>query len=247
MKLTKEEVQQLIAQYESELRQLAYRSDSVKSIIKDLEQSVTKAPATTSRSSKAKTAKAAKPATAKRRGRPPKAKTEDAAPAAPKRRGRPPKAKKEAEAAPAPKRRGRPPKAKTETKPAPKRRGRPPKAKADKPAAAKSKAKATKAKSKAPKRTGGYRLSEWDNLVLETLAKRQKIAVFSDFLEAAVESQKGKKDKLSEQDLYRRINQSLHKLANKREMLVKVSHSGRGYAYGLAEWKRGRGVQSKYK
>ncbi len=51
----------------------------------------------------------------KRRGRPPKAKTET-----PKRRGRPPKAK-------APKKRGRPPKAKAE---APKRRGRPPKAKA---------------------------------------------------------------------------------------------------------------------
>jgi CarD family transcriptional regulator len=76
----------------------------------------------------------------RKRGRPPKAKPEEAeaaAPAAPKKRGRPPKAKPEgaeAAAAAAPKKRGRPPKAKPEgaeaaAAAAPKKRGRPPKAK----------------------------------------------------------------------------------------------------------------------
>jgi len=85
----------------------------------------------------------AEDAAPKKRGRPPKAKTETAeggeAPA-PKKRGRPPKPKPEATAAaeggepPAPKKRGRPPKPKPPeaegaAPAAPKKRGRPPKAK----------------------------------------------------------------------------------------------------------------------
>ncbi|QDE70523.1 CarD family transcriptional regulator [Myxococcus xanthus] len=77
----------------------------------------------------------------KKRGRPPKAKTEvpeGAEPAAPKKRGRPPKPKPEATAEgaepPAPKKRGRPPKPKPPeaegaAPAAPKKRGRPPKVK----------------------------------------------------------------------------------------------------------------------
>ncbi len=34
-----------------------------------------------------------------------------------------------------------------------------------------------------------------------------------------------------------RINQSLHKLANKRKQLTKVPQKGRGFGYSLPEWK----------
>ena len=119
------------------------------------------------------------------------------------------------------------------------------KAPAKKVAAKKAPVKKAPAK-KAPAKKApskGYRPSEWDTIVIDTLNKRKKVSVFADFMDAA----KASGTKLSDQDLYRRINQSLHKLANKRGDLIKVPKKGRGFAYGLPEWKSGRGVGKQYK
>ena len=228
MKLTHEEVNELIGKYKSELRKLAYQQQNLSGIIKNLEGQSKAAPKRRGRPAKAKAA--APKAAPKRRGRPAKAKV--AAPkAAPKRRGRPAKAKVAAPKA-APKRRGRPAKAKVAApKAAPKRRGRPAKAKAAAPKKAPAKVAAKKPAAAAKK---GYRLSEWDNLVMKTLNDRKKVSVFADFMATA----KAGGSKLSDQDIYRRINQSLHKLANKRKELVKVPQKGRGFGYALTGWKK---------
>ncbi len=248
MKLTHEEVNELIGKYKSELRKLAYQQQNLSGIIKTLEGQSKSAPKRRGRPAKAKAAapkaapkrrgrpakaKAAAPAAPKKRGRPAKAKA--AAPkAAPKKRGRPAKAKVAAPKA-APKKRGRPAKAKVAApKAAPKRRGRPAKAKAAAPKAAAKKPAAKKPAAKKPAAAKkGYRLSDWDNLVMKTLNDRKKVSVFSDFMATA----KAGGSKLSDQDIYRRINQSLHKLANKRKDLVKVPQKGRGFGYALPGWK----------
>ena len=69
------------------------------------------------------------------------------------------------------------------------------------------------------------------------------MSVFSDFMDKA----QGMKTGLNEKALYARINQSLHKLANKRNELVKVPQKGRGFGYALPEWKSGRGIKAEFK
>ena len=78
---------------------------------------------------------------------------------------------------------------------------------------------------------GGYRLNAWDEIVLKTLRGKKKPGVFSDFFTAAKSNSASKG--LSQKDLYARINQSLHKLANKRGVLKKVQYEGRGFGYAL--------------
>ncbi len=168
MKLSKEELQQLIDAYHTELRLLTYRSKQVSDQLKGLE----------------KEERAAKPK--RKPGRPAKNVAG--------KRGRP--AKKTTG------KRGRPPK-KVAGK-----RGRP-----------------------AKKATGGYRLNVWDDIVLKVVQGGKKVGVFSDFLSAAKKTPASKG--LSQKDLYARINQSLHKLANKRGVLKKVDHEGRGFGYQL--------------
>ena len=150
MQLNYEELIALIAEYDSEVKQLKYKMDLKKSALKELkEQAKQKKPVAAPKrrgrpaTAKAKTTTSAAP---KRRGRPAKAKTET--PAAPKRRGRPAKAKPATPAAP--KKRGRPAKAKTETPAAPKKRGRPAKAKTATPAAPKKRGRPAKAKTETP-------------------------------------------------------------------------------------------------
>lgn len=83
----------------------------------------------------------------------------------------------------------------------------------------------------AGKAKGGYRLNVWDEIVLKTLKSKKKPGVFSDFFSAAKKNSASKG--LTQKDLYARINQSLHKLANKRKALKKVEHEGRGFGYQL--------------
>lgn len=108
--------------------------------------------------------------------------------------------------------------------------GRPPKAKK------KSTPKQEKGK--------GYRLSEWDLFVMNSLDKESKALITGDFVELA------KADdsiKLGPTDIKIKLNRSLHKLANKKGLLVKVEYDGRGYAYAKQEWLNSKGdLPKKY-
>ena len=144
------------------------------------------------------------------------------------------------------KRRGRPPKQKTRgssngtaTAKAPKkRRGRPPKSET------KAKAKTTKTKKS---RSEGYRLSEWDNFIINELKKAKRVMINAEFLKKAMSKSKREKLGLTETDIKGKLNRSIHKLANKREEIVKVSYPGKGFAYGLKTWKDDSGqLESRY-
>ena len=210
MKLSNEEIQELIIEYQSKVRKAEFQLVEYKQTLADLEKALlkprskrvlgTKTASSASITNTTKSSGTAKSTGTRRRGRPAAKKTTAAKSTAKKT---------------------------TATKAAPK-----------KAAAPKSTAR----------KSGGYRLNEWDELVLATLNDRNKVSVFSDFHEKATAKAKSEGRSVDEKTLYSRINQSLHKLANKRGTLVKVPHEGRGYAYGLSEWKSpsGKGVQKKY-
>jgi hypothetical protein len=258
MRLSREELQRLIDDYHTELRLLTYRSKQVADTIQELEKqeriankktgssvrraakkvatksarkTAKKAAKKTARKATKKTAKKAVKKTAKKatkktakkaakktakkaakRGRPAKKTAKKAAKKATKKTAK--KATKKAA------KRGRPAKkaaAKKTTKKAAKR-GRPAKKAAPRKAAAK-------------KSSGGYRLNVWDEIVLKKLGSKSE-GVFADFFKAAKKTSAGRK--MTDKALYARINQSLHKLANKRGAIKKVKHEGRGFGYTLA-------------
>ncbi len=109
--------------------------------------------------------------------------------------------------------------------------GRPPKTE--------NKKKRAKSESKKDK---GYRLSEWDEFVINSLQAKQKALITSDFSDIA----KGNPDiKAGDAQVKVKLNRSLHKLANKKGILVKVEYPGRGYAYALADWLNNKGELPK--
>jgi hypothetical protein len=82
------------------------------------------------------------------------------------------------------------------------------------------------------------KLSEWDEFVLDTLKKSNTALISSELLDKAEKKNKRKSgsDKLTDIQLKRKLNQVLHKLANKRGAIVKTQYEGKGFAYGLPEW-----------
>lgn len=90
-------------------------------------------------------------------------------------------------------------------------------------------------------KVGGYRLSEWDNLIIDGIKSADRALIKSELLELAFAKNKDEKLGMDEQELNVKISQSLHKLANRRDDLVKVSFPGRGFAYAIPSWMTNKG------
>ncbi|MEQ8706654.1 MAG: hypothetical protein RIC19_22165 [Phaeodactylibacter sp.] len=250
------ELRDLINKYNSDLRKLQYQVLKTQAMIDELEGyaaqaeevlgldlSITKeapeaAPPAPAKKAPAKKAAAKKAPTKKApeekavaEKAPEKKATTETAPEKPKRRGRPPGSKNKKTAAKKTKSAG------TQTKS--KGRGRPPGSKnKNKPTASKEKTnKATATKKTSPPAkeddAPGYRLSNWDDFVLNSIKEKQKVLTTSDLTKIGVANPD---IKLGAAQIKTKLNASLHKLANKKELLAKVEHSGRGFAYALQEW-----------
>ena len=219
--LTPAELQELISRYESELRKLEFQVSKTYETIAELrithKQNIAKPIVT------APTApEAPKPVVKRKRGRPRKVVA--------------------AVETPTPKIATKTKTSKAKTAPAaPKRkRGRPkkivatPSAVLSKKATSKAKAAVKPAKRKRRK-TGGYKLSDWDSFVLGTLEKTQQILIKSEFVEIAT-LEGTLTSGMSSEDIYEKITRSIHKLANKRKAIVKAPFPGRGFAYALPGW-----------
>lgn len=97
------------------------------------------------------------------------------------------------------------------------------------------------------RKKGGYRLSEWDQFLLDTLENEQRLMLTSEFLDIGLEMQKGSEDPMSESEIKGKLSRSIHKLANKRGSIVKVQTSGKGFAYALRSWFTASGeLKSRY-
>jgi hypothetical protein len=246
-KLSPLELRDLINNYSSDLRKLNYQVAKTQAMLNELEGHLAEADIAlglewSEAPAKAPEKAAPKPATKK-------AASKSATKKAPEKAAPKPAAEKKSEDKP--KRRGRPAGSKNKTtlkktksastgktKTKTKGRGRPPgsknkskvaadKAKASKPTASK------KTEQAATDDTPGYRLSEWDNFILKSLKEKQKVLTTSALTKTGVSDSS---IKLGSAQIKTKLNASLHKLANKKGMLVKVEHSGRGFAYALQEW-----------
>jgi hypothetical protein len=82
----------------------------------------------------------------------------------------------------------------------------------------------------------GYRLSEWDYFIIDSLKAAKMTLVNNDFFRLAASRIHAQGIKMSKTQLHGKINRSIHKLTHKREMIKKVSFAGKGFAYALTEW-----------
>ncbi|MBE0642359.1 MAG: hypothetical protein IH599_10005 [Bacteroidales bacterium] len=87
-----------------------------------------------------------------------------------------------------------------------------------------------------PRRTKGYRLSDWDNFLVELIRENQKPMTSSELLEAATLKAPERNIAIEADQIKGKVARSLQKLANKRGVLGKASSRGKGYVYGVAEW-----------
>ncbi|HRY98421.1 MAG TPA: hypothetical protein P5550_05115 [Bacteroidales bacterium] len=102
--------------------------------------------------------------------------------------------------------------------------------KAAKPAAKKAK------RGRKPSRTKGYRLSSWDNYLVELIRENGKPMTSAELLAMAGARAAENKTAFDEEKMKGKIARSLQKLANKRGVLGKASARGKGFTYGLGEW-----------
>jgi hypothetical protein len=102
---------------------------------------------------------------------------------------------------------------------------------------------ATKAKNKPGRRKkrvvtgGGYRLSEWDSMVLDAIKKADQLLPKEAIMAAATAWAKKNAPDMSAEDIEAKITRVLQKLSGRRGQLG-THRSGlrRGYHYGLKDW-----------
>jgi len=62
-----------------------------------------------------------------------------------------------------------------------------------------------------------------------------------------MEQKEAKGEAITEEGAAKMVARFLQKLANRHKTFVKVPYEGRGYAYALPEWMRGKRLMAKYK
>lgn len=87
-----------------------------------------------------------------------------------------------------------------------------------------------------PRKTKGYRLSDWDEFVINSIREKGLPMSSAELVEAGTKHSKDTKLGLDEEQVKGKIARSLQKLANKRGVLGKASSRGKGYVYGVDEW-----------
>lgn len=102
------------------------------------------------------------------------------------------------------------------------------------------KALAKKKPGRRKKRTivgGGYRLSDWDEMIVETIRKRDLLLPKEELYAASLAFAKKNEPTLSPEEVEAKLTRVLQKLSGKRGVLG-THRSGlrRGYHYGLKEW-----------
>lgn len=256
---SKEELEEMIADYSFEVKRLSFQLENAQRALADLQSQAKGKPAPVPAPAPAPApAVEAKPtiteAVVKEKKEKPAAKPKKAKVSA-KTKTAKAEAKPTAEA---PKRRGRPRKEKTEAvvtvvaeKEAPKKkRGRPKKEATATAAVQPSKKKENKIRTLQDEESQpkGYRLSDWDLFIINTIRKSGRVMITSQLMDKALSRVKKEKLDLDEVSLRGKLNRSIHKLTNRRGDLVKVEeYPGKGFAYGVPEWKDDNGkIREEY-
>jgi hypothetical protein len=242
---SQEELAEMIADYSFEVKRLSFQLENTQKALADLLNQAKGKPAPAPAPAPAEEAKPTitEAVVVKEKKEKPAAKTKKAKASG---KAKAVKAKTE-EKTEAPKRRGRPRKEKVETAVAvsagteapKKKRGRPKKeasaAAAESVKKKESKIRTLQDEESQPK---GYRLSDWDLFIVNTIRKSGRVMITSELMDKALSRVKKEKMDLDEVALRGKLNRSIHKLSNRRGDLVKVEeYPGKGFAYGVPEWK----------
>lgn len=100
----------------------------------------------------------------------------------------------------------------------------------------------TTAKKGRPKKRGRkkkrapYKLSDYDNFVMELLEKEDRLLSRNDIEIAMKQYVQNTEEGLSDEQIATKVTRVLHKLGSKRGNIRKYAISGRGYGYGLDKW-----------
>lgn len=84
---------------------------------------------------------------------------------------------------------------------------------------------------------GGYRLSDWDSMVIDTISRTDRLLPKEEILKNAIDWAKKEHPEMSEADVEAKITRVLQKLSGKRgELGTHRSGLRRGYHYGVKDW-----------
>lgn len=86
-------------------------------------------------------------------------------------------------------------------------------------------------------KNGGYRLSDWDQMVIDMITKRDELLPKEEILKGALAWAKKKHPNMDNAEVEAKLTRVLQKLSGKRGMLG-THRSGlrRGYHYGIMDW-----------
>ena len=120
------------------------------------------------------------------------------------------------------------------------KRGRPKKLKVEEKPTPKKPIKASK--------KSGYKLSVWDNYVIEGIKQGGNVRITQEIIDFVKNKANADKLKTTTEEIKNKVTRSLQKLANRRNDIVKVTYKGKGFAYGIPAWFNSNGkLDNKYK
>ena len=86
------------------------------------------------------------------------------------------------------------------------------------------------------KRVKAYKLSSWDEFLLDTLIAEDRMLLSPELIEIGEKRNRDEKYGMSDTQVKSKVSATIHKLSNKHGAIHKYNIMGRGYAYGLPEW-----------
>jgi len=94
----------------------------------------------------------------------------------------------------------------------------------------------------------GYKLSSWDQYVIESLKQSNQIRITQEIINFVKNKAVADKLNTSEEEIKNKVTRSLQKLANRRNDIIKVPYKGKGFAYAIPAWFSSKGkLDSKFK
>jgi hypothetical protein len=96
--------------------------------------------------------------------------------------------------------------------------------------------------------TKGYKLSDWDNFVIQSIDQSGKILITAEIIDLVKNKMISSGKKTTDKEIKNKVTRSLQKLVNRRGDLSKVSYKGKGFAYAMPKWvdKKGK-INSDFK
>lgn len=94
----------------------------------------------------------------------------------------------------------------------------------------------------------GYKLSSWDQYVIESIKQSNQIRITQEIIDFVKNKATADKLNTSEEEIKNKVTRSLQKLANRRNDIIKVPYKGKGFAYAIPAWFSSKGkLDSKFK